>query len=220
MHKWYNIHISLILTAPQGANPRKDKAFMNLNLPNKLTVIRMVLIPFFIAGMILSEYFGSKSGNGINVFVLLSLLVFIIASVTDWFDGMIARKKNLITTFGKFLDPLADKMLVMSALVLFAARGPKWVDAVAVLLILAREFMVSAVRLVVANEGVVVPAGILGKIKTAFTMLVIVVIMLLEGLGIDIFILNEILIWIAAVLTVVSGIQYVAAYWDVIDSNK
>ena len=193
---------------------------MNLNLPNKLTVIRMVLIPFFIAGMILSEYFGSKSGNGINVFVLLSLLVFIIASVTDWFDGMIARKKNLITTFGKFLDPLADKMLVMSALVLFAARGPKWVDAVAVLLILAREFMVSAVRLVVANEGVVVPAGILGKIKTAFTMLVIVVIMLLEGLGIDIFILNEILIWIAAVLTVVSGIQYVAAYWDVIDSNK
>lgn len=180
----------------------------------------MVLIPFFIAGMILSEHFGSKSGNGINVFVLLSLLVFIIASVTDWFDGMIARKKNLITTFGKFLDPLADKMLVMSALVLFAARGPKWVDAVAVLLILAREFMVSAVRLVVANEGVVVPAGILGKIKTAFTMLAIVVIMLLEGLGIDIFILNEILIWIAAVLTVVSGIQYVAAYWDVIDSNK
>lgn len=193
---------------------------MNLNLPNKLTVIRMVLIPFFIAGMILSEYFGGNSGEGINIYVLLALLIFIIASVTDWFDGMIARKRNLITTFGKFLDPLADKMLVMSALVLFAARGPKWVDAVAVLLILAREFAISAVRLVVANEGVVVPAGILGKIKTAFTMLSVVAIMLLEGLGIHIFILNEVLIWIAAVLTVVSGVQYIAAYWDIIDSNK
>ncbi len=193
---------------------------MNLNLPNKLTVIRMVLIPFYIAGMILSEYFGNESGSGINVYVLLSLLVFVIASVTDWFDGMIARKRNLITTFGKFLDPLADKMLVMSALVLFAAREPKWVDAVAVLLILAREFAVSALRLVVANEGVVVPAGMLGKIKTAFTMLSVVAIMLIEGLGIHIFILNEVLIWIAAVLTVISGIQYVAAYWDLIDSNK
>lgn len=193
---------------------------MNLNLPNKLTVIRMVLIPFYIAGMILSEYFGNESGSGINVYVLLSLLVFVIASVTDWFDGMIARKRNLITTFGKFLDPLADKMLVMSALVLFAAREPKWVDAVAVLLILAREFAVSALRLVVANEGVVVPAGMLGKIKTAFTMLSVVAIMLLEGFGIHIFILNEVLIWIAAVLTVISGIQYVAAYWDLIDSNK
>lgn len=207
-------------TAPLVQARERISHIMNLNLPNKLTVIRMVLIPFFIAGMILSEYFGGNSGEGINIYVLLALLVFIIASVTDWFDGMIARKRNLITTFGKFLDPLADKMLVMSALVLFAARGPKWVDAVAVLLILAREFAISAVRLVVANEGVVVPAGILGKIKTAFTMLSVVAIMLLEGLGIHIFILNEVLIWIAAVLTVVSGVQYIAAYWDIIDSNK
>lgn len=207
-------------TAPLVQARERISHIMNLNLPNKLTVIRMVLIPFFIAGMILSEYFGGNSGEGINIYVLLALLVFIIASVTDWFDGMIARKRNLITTFGKFLDPLADKMLVMSALILFAARGPKWVDAVAVLLILAREFAISAVRLVVANEGVVVPAGILGKIKTAFTMLSVVAIMLLEGLGIHIFILNEVLIWIAAVLTVVSGVQYIAAYWDIIDSNK
>lgn len=207
-------------TAPLVQARERISHIMNLNLPNKLTVIRMVLIPFFIAGMILSEYFGGNSGEGINIYVLLALLIFIIASVTDWFDGMIARKRNLITTFGKFLDPLADKMLVMSALVLFAARGPKWVDAVAVLLILAREFAISAVRLVVANEGVVVPAGILGKIKTAFTMLSVVAIMLLEGLGIHIFILNEVLIWIAAVLTVVSGVQYIAAYWDIIDSNK
>ncbi len=207
-------------TAPLVQARERISHIMNLNLPNKLTVIRMVLIPFFIAGMILSEYFGGNSGEGINIYVLLALLVFIIASVTDWFDGMIARKRNLITTFGKFLDPLADKMLVMSALVLFAARAPKWVDAVAVLLILAREFAISAVRLVVANEGVVVPAGILGKIKTAFTMLSVVAIMLLEGLGIHIFILNEVLIWIAAVLTVVSGVQYIAAYWDIIDSNK
>lgn len=190
---------------------------MNLNLPNKLTVIRMVLIPFFMAGMIVSQHF---YGDGVNVFVLISLAIFIVASITDWFDGMIARKRGLITTFGKFLDPLADKMLVMSALILFSARSPQWIDAAAVIVIMARELMVSGIRLVVANEGVVVPAGMLGKLKTAFTMLAIVLIMFLEGIEIHIFWLNEILIWIAAVLTAVSGVQYLMAYWDKIDSNK
>lgn len=197
--------------------PRKDKLNMNLNLPNKLTVIRMVLIPFFMAGMIVSQYLG---GDGVNIYVLISLAIFIVASVTDWFDGMIARKRGLITTFGKFLDPLADKMLVMSALILFAARTPQWIDAAAVIVIMARELMVSGIRLVVANEGVVVPAGMLGKLKTAFTMLAIVLIMFLEGIGIHIFWLNEILVWIAAVLTAISGVQYLLAYWDKIDSNK
>ncbi len=190
---------------------------MNLNLPNKLTVVRMLLIPFFVAGMILSRFFG---GENINVFVLVSLAIFIVASITDWFDGKIARKQGLVTTFGKFLDPLADKMLVMSALILFSAQSPQWIDAVAVIIIMARELMVSGIRLVVANEGVVVPAGMLGKLKTAFTMIAIVLIMFLEGIGIHIFWLNEILIWIAAVLTAVSGIQYLLAYWDKIDSNK
>lgn len=193
---------------------------MNLNLPNKLTVIRMVLIPFFMAGMLLSQYL-ERDTDGIDIYVLVSLVIFIIASVTDWLDGTIARKRGLITTFGKFLDPLADKMLVMSALILFTARpGDQWIDAAAVIVILAREFMVSAIRLVVANEGIVVAAGIWGKLKTAFTMIAIVAVMFLEGIGVHIFWLNEILIWIAAVLTVVSGVQYLSAYWDKIDSNK
>lgn len=195
----------------------KGTAAMNLNLPNKLTVVRMVLIPFFVVGMMLSRYFG---GDGVDVYVLAALAIFIAASVTDWLDGSIARKRGLITTFGKFLDPLADKMLVMSALIMFTARDNQWIDPVAVILILAREFMVSAIRLVVANEGIVVPAGVLGKLKTAFTMVAIVAIMLFEGIGRHLFWLNEILVWIAAVLTVVSGIQYLAAYWDRIDSNK
>ncbi len=184
-----------------------------MNLPNKLTVLRVALIPFFVAAMMLT-------GKFYNVCIFIGLFIFIAASVTDWLDGKIARKHGLVTTFGKFLDPLADKILVVTALICFLAQRPMWVDAVAVILILAREFMVSGVRLVVANEGVVVPAGILGKLKTAFTMIAIVAIMLLEGLGIHNIWVNEILIWIAALLTVVSGIQYLAAYWKYIDSSK
>ena len=184
-----------------------------MNLPNKLTVVRGALIPFFVAAMMLT-------GKFYNVCIFIGLFIFIAASVTDWLDGKIARKHGLVTTFGKFLDPLADKILVVTALICFLAQRPMWGVAGAVILILAREFMVSGVRLVVANEGVVVPAGILGKLKTAFTMIAIVAIMLLEGLGIHNIWVNEILIWIAALLTVVSGIQYLAAYWKYIDSSK
>ncbi len=188
-----------------------------MNLPNKLTVLRVALIPFFVAAMLLS---GKIIKAGIDIFIIIALIIFVGASITDWFDGKIARKRGLITTFGKFLDPLADKILVVTALICFLARNPMWIDSVAVILILAREFMVSGVRLVVANEGVVVPAGIWGKLKTAFTMIAIVVILFLEGLGVHNIWVNEILIWIAALLTVISGIQYLAAYWKYIDSSK
>ncbi len=188
-----------------------------MNLPNKLTVLRVALIPFFVAAMLLS---GKVYAARVDIFIIIALVIFAAASVTDWFDGKIARKRGLVTTFGKFLDPLADKILVVTALICFLARSPMWIDAVAVILILAREFMVSGVRLVVANEGVVVPAGIWGKLKTAFTMIAIVVIMLLEGLGVHNIWVNEILIWIAAALTVISGIQYLAAYWKYIDASK
>ncbi len=188
-----------------------------MNLPNKLTVLRVALIPFFVAAMMLT---GRSCFSGYDVCIFIGLFIFIAASVTDWLDGKIARKQGLVTTFGKFLDPLADKILVVTALICFLAQSPMWVDAVAVILILAREFMVSGIRLVVANEGVVVPAGIWGKLKTAFTMIAIIAIMFLEGLGFHIFWLNEILIWIAAFLTVISGIQYLAAYWKYIDSSK
>ncbi len=188
-----------------------------MNLPNKLTVLRVALIPFFVASMLLS---GKVYAARVDIFIIIALVIFAAASVTDWFDGKIARKRGLVTTFGKFLDPLADKILVVTALICFLARSPMWIDAVAVILILAREFMVSGVRLVAANEGVVVPAGIWGKLKTAFTMIAIVAIMLLEGLAIHNIWVNEILIWIAVVLTVVSGVQYLAAYWKYIDASK
>lgn len=183
-----------------------------MNLPNKLTVLRVFLIPLFLAALLIDAIPG-------NIFIALA--VFAAASITDWFDGRIARKNNLVTTFGKFLDPLADKMLVMSALCCFTYLG--WTDPVAVVIILAREFMVSGLRLVVAGEGVVVAAGIWGKLKTAFTMIALVGIMFLIGVfGMSgrIFAVNEVLIWISAVLTIISGAIYLKGYWGYIDSSK
>ncbi len=183
-----------------------------MNLPNKLTVLRVFLIPLFVAALLI----GALPFN-----VLIALIVFALASITDWFDGRIARKNNLVTTFGKFLDPLADKMLVMSALCCFTYL--RWIDPVAVVIILAREFMVSGLRLVVANEGVVVAAGIWGKLKTAFTMIALIAIMVLMqfvGLKTATFAINEVLIWIATVLTIISGGVYLKGYWKYIDSSK
>lgn len=187
-----------------------------MNLPNKLTLLRVLLIPVFVLFMLwqFTKY---------NI--LIALAVFAIASITDTLDGQIARKYNLITDFGKFLDPLADKALVMAALVGFIELG--WCGSVPVMIILFREFMVSALRLVVkSGDGVVVPAGWFGKIKTAFTMIAIVVILALRGvmaLGAAIpavYAVSEVLVWICAALTAGSGLQYLKAYWHIIDSNK
>lgn len=183
-----------------------------MNLPNKLTVLRVCLIPLFMAALLI---------DSIPYNIYIALGVFALASITDWFDGKLARKHNLVTTFGKFLDPLADKMLVMSALCCFTYLD--WIDPAAVVIILAREFMVSGLRLVVANEGVVVAAGIWGKLKTAFTMFALIAVMFLvgySGFDKDIFIINEILIWISAVMTVISGGIYLKGYWSYIDSSK
>lgn len=187
-----------------------------MNLPNKLTLLRVILIPFF-AFFLLWQF---TKWN-----ILIALLIFAAASITDLFDGKIARKRNLITDFGKFLDPLADKALVMAALVAFIDLG--WCSSVPVMIILFREFTVSALRLVVkSGDGVVVPAGWFGKVKTAFTMTALVVILLLRGieaLGISIpyiYAVSAVLIWISAVLTAGSGLQYLKAYWRVIDPNK
>ena len=182
-----------------------------MNLPNKLTVMRVVLIPFFVA-LLLLDFKGH---------IWLALVIFAAASITDWFDGKIARKNNLVTDFGKFLDPLAEKMLVTSALVCFCSNG--WCDAAAVIIILAREFTVSGLRMVTANEGVVVAAGIWGKLKTAFTMLAIIAIMILEAAFKNtsvVFAVNEALIWISVLFTVISGGIYLKTYWKYIDPNK
>lgn len=194
-----------------------------MNLPNKLTVLRVVLIPLFMLFMLCFEI-------GPKLHTILAMVVFIIASLTDMLDGKIAREQNLVTNFGKFLDPLADKLLVMVALISFTFE--RWIDPVAVVIILAREFMVTGLRLVVANEGVVVAAGIWGKLKTAFTMVAMCIIMFLQILFPElkgapdlnwvnpIFIINEVLIWIAVVLTVISGGIYLKAYGKYIDPNE
>ncbi len=192
-----------------------------MNLPNKLTVIRVCLIPVYLVFLLIFQ---------IPHHMVWALVIFALASITDWLDGRIARKNNLVTTFGKFLDPLADKLLVMTALICFAFE--RWIDPIAVVIILGREFMVTGLRLVVANEGVVVAAGIWGKLKTAFTMVALIAIMVLQifwpgpkgspdfNWGAPLFLINEVLIWIAVALTVISGGVYLKAYWKYIDSSK
>ena len=194
-----------------------------MNLPNKLTVLRVVLIPLFMLFMLCFEI-------GPRLHTILAMAVFIIASLTDMLDGKIAREQNLVTNFGKFLDPLADKLLVMVALISFTFE--RWIDPVAVVIILAREFMVTGRRLVVANEGIVVAAGIWGKLKTAFTMVAMCIIMFLQILFPElkgapdlnwvnpVFIINEVLIWISVILTVISGGIYLKAYGKYIDPNE
>lgn len=189
-----------------------------MNLPNRLTVMRVILIPLFLVFMLV---------RAIPFNFFLALVVFIIASITDALDGQIARKRNLVTNFGKFLDPLADKVLVMSAIVAFVEL--RWIGAIPVIIILGREFMVTSLRLV-ANKsgGTVIAAGFSGKLKTAFTMIAIITILIMQGveknlkfaLPFNTKFTGEILIWIATALTVVSGIQYLWNYRHHIDPSK
>ena len=192
-----------------------------MNLPNKLTVLRVLLIPFFLTFVLLFE---------IPNHMVWALIVYVTASVTDFLDGRLARKNNQVTTFGKVLDPLADKLLVMTALITFTFE--RWIDPIAVVVILSREFMVTGLRLVVAEEGVVVAAGIWGKLKTFYTMLAQIAIMVLQIVFPDakgspdlnwkspVFLANEAIIWVAVILTLISGAIYLKAYWRYIDSSK
>jgi CDP-diacylglycerol--glycerol-3-phosphate 3-phosphatidyltransferase len=176
-----------------------------MNLPNKLTLLRVILVPFFVIFLTLDMF-------SFRVQAAIALAIFIAASITDFLDGYIARKQNLVTTFGKFLDPLADKILVVSALVCFIPLG--LAHPIAVIIIIVREFMVSGLRLVTADKGVVVSAGIWGKIKTAFTMAaeIIILIFLVTGFNLTMSIIAHILVWIAALLTVISGAIYLRGY--------
>ena len=189
-----------------------------MNLPNKLTVLRVILIIPVVFFLLTDFGFTGK---------IIALVLFAAAAITDAFDGHIARSRNLVTTFGKFLDPLADKVLVLSALVCLMKIG--YVGAVPVIIIMAREFMVSGLRLVTANEGVVVAAGIWGKLKTAFTMGAIIIIMLCLCIPYGtasladskiMIISNTCLVWIAAALTVISGGVYLKGYGKYINTNK
>lgn len=184
-----------------------------MNLPNKLTILRILFVPFFIAAMLIN--FPCHN--------LAALALFGLASFTDMLDGKIARKQNLVTNFGKFSDPLADKILVLSALVCFVQVG--LCDCVVVIVVLFREFAVMSVRLLAASEGKVVAANIWGKAKTVAQIVAIVIVFILQiireiigfrdaaladGLGFPFFIAGEAAMWISTVLCIISGVIYLA----------
>lgn len=170
-----------------------------MNLPNKLTIIRVCLIPFFAAALLFDH------GNNYTMRIVANVL-FIAASLTDLFDGKIARKYNLVTNFGKFMDPLADKLLVCSALICLIELGqlPSWV----VIIIISREFIISGFRLVAADNGVVIAASYWGKFKTVSQMIMIILMIMnlehpvFQG-AITVFVV------IAVALTVISLIDYI-----------
>lgn len=189
-----------------------------MNTPNKLTLLRVILVPVFLVFLMVSR---------IQYNYLYALIIFIAASLTDLLDGHLARKNNQITTFGKFLDPLADKVLVISAMVCFIELG--YASSVAVVVIIAREFMVTSLRLVaVSSSGTVIAAGWLGKVKTAVSMVSVIGILALSALAqlttlpasIDIALISHVLMWICAAITLVSGVQYMVKNWNAIGSMK
>lgn len=167
-----------------------------MNLPNKLTVLRVLMIPFFVFFLLLGR------GRGWSHWI--ALFIFILAGLTDTLDGYIARRDNLITNFGKFMDPLADKLLVCSALICFVDlhRIPTWVCIV----IIAREFIISGFRLVASDNGVVIAASWWGKAKTICQMLMTVV--LIAHLGYRFFTIEKFLIYLSTFLTIVSLLDY------------
>jgi len=169
---------------------------MKWNLPNKLTVLRVILIPVFVTALMI------RGGCDFRLRVV-ALAVFIIAALTDMLDGMIARKYHLITTFGKFMDPLADKLLVCAALVCFVELKelPAWI----VIIIISREFIISGFRLIAAEKGNVIAAGWWGKCKTVSQMITTCLLILnLEQLKV----LTDVCIWIMVCLTIVSLLDY------------
>lgn len=191
-----------------------------MNLANKLTMFRVIVVPFFVFFMCFSA---------MPLRFLWALILFALASITDMLDGKIARKYNMVTDFGKFLDPLADKILVAATLICFVEL--EWTSAWVVFIILAREFIVSGIRLVAASSGKkkVIPANIWGKLKTAVTMVAMIVILILGVLMYDFKVIGgdfpaqlirDILMYLSAALTVISGIVYCYEYREFIDPSK
>ncbi|MBE5766280.1 MAG: CDP-diacylglycerol--glycerol-3-phosphate 3-phosphatidyltransferase [Clostridiales bacterium] len=168
-----------------------------MNLPNKLTILRVLMIPLFCVFLAFSP--------DSDLWRWISLAVFALACLTDWADGKIARQNNLVTNFGKFMDPIADKLLVMSAFVMLCSQGR--MEAWAVIVIMAREFIVSGFRLVAAEGGVVIAASTIAKFKTVSQMLaVMLTIVFVPG---PLAIVAKLVLYVAVVLTALSGIDYV-----------
>ena len=183
-----------------------------MNLPNKLTILRVIMIPFFVAAMLTG-------------FKWLALVLFVVASLTDLADGKIARKYNLVTDFGKFMDPLADKMLVISALICLVGMGRIWTWIV--ILIVAREFIISGFRLIAVEKGKVIAASMWGKFKTTFQMIMVIMMIIdvdYAWSNIDVFgqiysILTWIVTIVAVALTIISLYDYLVKNWSVMDGQ-
>ena len=180
-----------------------------MNIPNRITISRIMLIPIFMVIMLVDFNWGSMNflGAQLPVSHFVGGLIFIVASLTDWVDGYYARKYNLVTTFGKFLDPLADKLLVSAALIVLVELGfaASWI----VIIIISREFAVTGLRLVLAGEGEVVAAGGLGKIKTTAQILAVATLLLHNPIFTLIgFPFADLMLYIALIFTVWSGWEY------------
>ena len=168
-----------------------------MNTPNKLTVARMIIVPFLVVFLL--------TGWGGDANRYISLALFVGASVTDWFDGYLARKNNLVTNFGKFMDPLADKLLVCSAMICMIElnRLPAWF----VIIIIGREFIISGFRLIAAENGIVIAANYWGKFKTASQMIMIILLILhFDGIFVT---LEQLFIWLSLALTIISLVTYI-----------
>lgn len=190
-----------------------------MNLPNKLTIFRMILIVPFVL-ILLGGYhqwgwFTAVFGGILEYVDWIALFIFVVASLTDLIDGKIARKYNLVTNFGKFMDPLADKLLVCAAMICLVEMGriPSWV----VVVIISREFIISGFRLVASDKGVVIAANYWGKFKTVFQMIMICMMLVgteslpgfLQGLSEIYVLLTNIVMWVALALTVISLVDYI-----------
>ncbi|MDR0918430.1 MAG: CDP-diacylglycerol--glycerol-3-phosphate 3-phosphatidyltransferase [Oscillospiraceae bacterium] len=186
-----------------------------MNIANKLTIFRVILVPFFM----LPFYLPQSGTEHFSYNAMAAVMFFSAAGLTDILDGYYARSKNMVTTFGKFLDPLADKILSTAALCVFIEEG--LFTAIPVMIILAREFAVSGLRLVVANEGVTVPASLAGKLKTIFTSTTIIITLssMVFKIVDNMNPLLQILMWITVILTIFSGLDYFKAFAPYINSN-
>ena len=179
---------------------------MDMNLANKLTMLRVVMIPAFLLVLFLAP-------EPMNRYI--AVIIFIVASLTDMLDGKIARKYNMVSNFGKFMDPLADKLLVCSAMICLIEMNK--LDAWIVIVIISREFIISGFRLVASDNGVVIAASYWGKFKTTFQM--IAVVLLIVGIP-ALSMVTTAVVWIALVLTVISLVDYIAKNVNVLKEGK
>ena len=175
-----------------------------MNLPNKLTVLRIIMVPFFVFFML------TDAGGAANKWI--ALVIFCVASLTDMLDGKIARARGLVTNFGKFMDPLADKLLVCSAMICLIPLGK--LTAWFVIVIIAREFIISGFRLLASDNGIVIAASYWGKFKTVSQMFMVIVMIMDLGGVFDV--IGTVLMWAALILTIVSLIDYIAKNVEVL----